>query len=312
MNTPVNASLTAGLFCAALLAFSQAALAQYYEPQPLEPFQPQPVEARPVEPRPVEPLAWWPADGSCPGVTGWVGHQCHGMSGQQFFGFRYVCDALCTMNGGDIINGQASGRDAVPAGEADVRVLELDDAGRLRIETRDPVGGCSSRADTVVQVHHFGPNGWAQLGPEHDDVVAGPNDPVGRCETIEISVPAGRYAVRIDGYDDLEVREYIWRISATVEAAGTGDYAGETLWLGDDRFEVTLAAPGQVCTGDGQGGCPGDTVVSFESPPPGYAPSDDDGGVNLCSCLDMPVGTHTVRVTGYNDEALPPYVLMVP
>ncbi len=305
----MNTTTPAALISVALLALTQVAVAQPYEPPPIMPQEVEPGGAM-LDPPPPPGRVF--SLGACPGVTGWSGHQCHGMSYRGFFSQSYACDALCTWDGSDIITGDADGQDAIPASRADIRSIELDDAGRLRIETRDRHGGCSDAADTVVQVHQLGPNGWVQLGPDYDDVAARPGDPFGRCESVEVSVPAGQYVVRIDGYGDQMVRKYQWRISAIVEARGPGSYAGEVPWMGDDLFEVTLSAPGRICTGDGQGSCPGDTEMFFVNPPPGYQPRDDDSGVDRCSCLDAPAGIHLVRVAGYDKQAVPPYVLMVP
>ncbi len=260
----------------------------------------------------VEPGDIRAADGSCPGVVGWQGHLCDGMSAFGLFGTSFACDALCTWNGGDVIDGLQAGRDAVPAGQSDVFLIELDDEGRLRVETRDAQGQCGPSADTEVLLHRLADGVWRRLD-RYDDVSHDPAAPSGRCETVEIGVEAGLYAVEIRGFNRGPVREYRYRIEGAVTASGGGVYRGSLpFWGAGDRFDLWLDAPALVCTGDGAGGCPGDTMMQAVERSTGDSDANDDFQGSLCACLELPAGDYALSVTGYNDGTVPPYVLVVP
>ncbi|MCA9558265.1 MAG: DVUA0089 family protein, partial [Myxococcales bacterium] len=64
-------------------------------------------------------------------------------------------------------------------------------------------------------------------------------------------------------------------------------------------------------TGDGAGGCPGDTRLWIFDAEGAQVAFNDDGGVGTCSLIDtdLPAGAYTVKVDGFGGNPLAGYTL---
>lgn len=154
--------------------------------------------------------------------------------------------------------------------------------------------------ETVVELHAWDPSIglWMHQQTQHDTGDG--------CTAFTASVGPGHYAVRVIG-----------GLDATFELATTADLMpGEPLEGGfavdgGDRYQwYGTGAPGSVtvCTSDGAGGCPGDTMIFATSAEMSLI--DDDGGDWLCSCLTLDASQDwQIDVVGYGRQAVGAYTL---
>lgn len=189
-------------------------------------------------------------------------------------------------------------------GEEDQVRVVLDAPATLTVEITDP-DGCA--ADVVAELHGWDPTAGLWMKQQ----VADP----GPCARLEVGVGAGDYVLRFFGAGRAPIERYAFAISIRGElgrgdalSAGFGHAERDAFTLtGDDAVDDLL-----VCTGDGVGGCPGDTVLTITDLDRGLSWFDDDGGVGLCSCLAVPSdGIYHVVVAGYGDASVDPYVITV-
>ena len=219
------------------------------------------------------------------------------------------CDALCTRERQFLIRGAEQRTGAVPAGEADLYFFTADDLAQLDVFTGDGDGGCP--ADTLLELFSLDAQGNPTSIATDDDGGAG------LCSRLGVAVPAGNYALTVTGFGGAQLAGYTLDYGLTVDVRGGGQFGGAFVQGGDDWFTFSLAQqrPVRVATGDGRGGCPGDTLIAvFLRQPDGsllQVQADDNGGVAPCSLVqgDAPAGDYVVRVQGAGGRAIGAYVL---
>ncbi len=225
---------------------------------------------------------------------------------------QWTSDALCVGFRFDISRSDRYDGRFIPAGAADEYRLDLDGDRAVRLETGDAQGLCPG--DTVLTIDRVGLDG-ARIEVAFDD-----DGGLDGCSLIEVELGAGSYIVRVGGFDGGAVPAHVLDVAIGPGAPRVddgGDFAGDPIpanGFSDWRFD--LVGPSQVVafTSDGAGGCPDDTTLTLY-PLGGVEPIafDDDGGVDFCSRLDVVLdpGAYVLRVAGYDDAAVPAYVLTV-
>jgi hypothetical protein len=143
-----------------------------------------------------------------------------------------------------------------------------------------------------------------------------------QCPTIQFrQVVAGDHEIWVHGAKWASLPQYSLVTSLAGGPLGGGGIRGAgTFRRGaiaagqSDRFiwHSDRAASVEMVTG-GDGGCPGDTVLSLQSPDGDEIGSDDDGAGGGCSRLvvQVGVGDYTVDVHGYDGRAIPAYTLTI-
>ena len=78
-------------------------------------------------------------------------------------------------------------------------------------------------------------------------------------------------------------------------------------------MELVVTRRVTLFTQDGNGGCPGDTVLTLLDGQLDQVATDDDGGEAECSriTLDLEPGDYTIEVTTYQGTNVPDYTLTV-
>ena len=224
------------------------------------------------------------------------------------------CDALCTPEVVDLIRGIEQRQGAFPAGSNDVYRFTADDVSLLRAETGDGEGACPA-GDTLIRLFPV------VDGVRGAELTNNDDGGVGLCSLIDgFEVEAGDYELQVAAFAAGGVAAYVldYRLEVPIDAGGNFD--GAFVASGDDLYTFELAEAGAVRleTGDGQGGCPGDTRITVfgfdDAGARGQAGFNDDGGVGLCSLIDglqLEAGVYEVEVDGFGQAAIDAYILTV-
>ena len=223
------------------------------------------------------------------------------------------CDTLCTSEIYDIVRGVERHSGSVPEGEEDRWNFTVDDTSLYLART---IGCSEGELDTILTLHSVDDQGnlGAQIA-SNDDV----DFPIDICSRLTDTLEAGDYAWVITGYNlsaavgyDLSTR--IWQ-----DVTSGGTFQGQVAESGDDLYTLVQESDGPITiqTGDGMGGCPGDTILTiYTTNNQGERVeviSDDDGGEDVCSLIEttLDFGFYEVVVDGYMGDEVPPYVLNV-
>ena len=222
------------------------------------------------------------------------------------------CDALCQPEGGVAEGGDFAG-DLEP-GEIDRFPMSLDFPSYTFIETSDGAEGCPG--DTLITVVAVD---W--VTGEREVVISDDNSGAeGGCSQITHRLEAGDYEVEVAAVGDAAIGAYILDVMVVPNVSEGGSGHGGFGAQGSDRYLVRLETAATVTaeTGDGTGGCPGDTRlflvrIDLAGADREEIADDDDGGPGLCSRLSarLPAGDYEIVVDGFGGRAVPAYIIDV-
>ncbi|MGK0358272.1 MAG: cysteine-rich repeat protein, partial [Bradymonadia bacterium] len=137
--------------------------------------------------------------------------------------------------------------------------------------------------------------------------------------TRDADLAAGDYAIIVEdlGRNNVQIA-YTIALRNTLAVDAGGDFDGAFVREGNDVFTITFDVDTTAAfeTGDGAGGCPGDTrmnIFPIVDGARGDAIFDDDAGVGLCSLVnqDFVAGNYAVVIDGFGGGAIDAYVLSV-
>ena len=221
------------------------------------------------------------------------------------------CDETCRVEGRlfRLVNGRVRNFSNVPEGGAQDRYLfSADDDSRLVVQTDDGADGCPG--DTLMQLYRV-VNGVSQLVVQDDD------GGTGVCSKIQRNLGAGLYEIRVGSVGNVAIERYGLLFRLAVDANGGGSFGGFVPARGDDIFEFSLGQETsvQVEVGDGQGGCPADTIIDLFRLAGGVREliqRDDDGGMGTCSRIqaNLAAGDYEVVVVEFANGAIGPYAFV--
>ncbi len=219
------------------------------------------------------------------------------------------CSADCRIEGRifRILTGRYRNFSAIGAGGSQDRYLfTVDDDSRLVVATDDGGAGCPG--DTLMQLYRV-VDGNPQLVVQDDD------GGTGVCSRIQRNLGPGLYEIRVGSVGNVEIERYGLVYRMAVDANGGGSFSGLVAPRGDDTFEFSLAqgASVRVEVGDGDGGCPADTILDVFRLDQGareLVERDDDGGMGTCSRVEanLAAGDYEAVVVEFGGGALPPYI----
>lgn len=162
--------------------------------------------------------------------------------------------------------------------------------------------GFDCSPETSVELHAWDPalGLWMHQQTQHDTGDG--------CTDFTAAVGPGHYAVRVIGG-----RDGRFDVATSADLMRGDDLGGGFAEGGADRYQwygTGVAGDVTVCTSDGAGGCPGDTMIFATGADASWF--DDDGGVDLCSCLTLDASQDwQIDVVGYRQQAVDDYVLSV-
>ncbi len=220
------------------------------------------------------------------------------------------CDALCTLENFAVDVGRVALPAAFAQGSNDAFLFTAENAARLVARTSDGEGGCPG--DTVITLFSVDGDNRVEVGGNDD---GGGN---GFCSLLDIDIEPGEYEAVVTGFGGRAIPAYIFGYELTYDVNAGGDFNGGFGENGNDLFVFELAgdAPVTLQTGDGGGGCPGDTVIELRSGGEVVTVNDDGGDNGFCSLIDqvLPAGEYELLVRGFgfgNTRAIDAYVLSV-
>ncbi len=224
------------------------------------------------------------------------------------------CDALCSAETFDAVLAVERFAIDVPANAVDrVRFTVDHDPSRLVAQTSDGADGCPG--DTFIEVYPLDDAG--ERGPP---VLADDDGGAGTCSLIDDALPPGDYELDVFGFGGNERRGVVLDYRLEVDVGAAGAYDGAVAVAGTDLYVFGLEEPARVTlsTGDGEGGCPGDTRIflyAFDDDGERFqfAANDDGGDNGLCSQLvvELAPGDYEVEVDEFGRDAALAYVLTV-
>ena len=223
------------------------------------------------------------------------------------------CDALCTNETITLLRGIESNEGGFGEDASDRVIFVADGPSVIEARTSDGEGRCPG--DTRIALHAVdadGENVGARIAFDDDGGTAA-------CSLLTTEVPAGRYALTVDGYSGREIPAYTLDTRLEQDVSAGGDFNGSIANGGDDLYRLTLGENAEVRieTGDGAGGCPADTRLTlFGTDAEGNRVQlffNDDGGVGVCSLIsaELEAGTYDIIADGFGGRAIESYVLSV-
>ena len=225
------------------------------------------------------------------------------------------CDAACQTEVFDLVRGieqRIGGFDDL--GSDTYRFVVDHDSSHLLTFTSDGAGGCPD--DTTLELLAADANGQPGARVDFNDDAFGP---LGTCSLLDTELAPGTYFLVVRGFDGVGIPAYTldYRLEVDV-SGGNGSYAGAFVQNGNDLYVLNHIG-GSVAfeTGDGNGGCPGDTFMHLiaidDAGDRVEIATDDDGGAGLCSLLvrDLAPGAYEVEVNGFGNRAIAAYQLAV-
>ncbi len=217
------------------------------------------------------------------------------------------CDAICSNE----VFAIDRGRVLLPGGFAedatDTFTFRAENAAHLTVSTGDGAGGCPG--DTFMTLFRLIDDG-REVVDTNDD--GGPD----LCSLLDLDIEAGAYEVVVNGFGGGSVPGYQLAFELTYDVLAGGDFLGGFGDGGNDLFVFTIEEGADVMleTGDGEGGCPADTVMVLRLDGEDIA-NNDDGGQGFCSLIEQALepGSYEVMVRGFGlgGAAVPDYVLSV-
>jgi cysteine-rich repeat protein len=206
------------------------------------------------------------------------------------------CNSTCQIEATHIDVAQTRLRGAIVARGAAWYTFRAEALSTLYAETSDGAGGCTF--DTALTL--FRKSGASVIQVARDDD-SGPE----RCSRLAPRIGAGDYMMRVDVLNGVALPAFTLDFRLDTNISTGGVFGGGFAEDGSDMFYFTIAAMkhGRFQTGDGQGGCPGDTIMSLRRRnPDGTRPevgsNDDNEGTCSLIALDLPPATYELVVTG--------------
>jgi cysteine-rich repeat protein len=245
------------------------------------------------------------------------------------------CDGLCLVEAVDITGG---GRflGGFQAGSFDRFTFTLAARSTVRLDTSDGAAGCPGDTEAVI------------LDAQGVEITGDSGD--GECAAVRTELPAGRFTLVVRAAGGVGLNRYTLDaafIAVPVQVCGDrvlgdaeecddgnvnagdgcdaacrvepvdisagGDFFGSFPARSLDRYVFRLAGPHQVglSTGDGVGGCPGDTRMVLSAAGGGEQARAEDGAVGACAALSlrMDVGQYLLVVDNAARGAVGAYFL---
>ncbi|MGK0359389.1 MAG: cysteine-rich repeat protein, partial [Bradymonadia bacterium] len=220
------------------------------------------------------------------------------------------CDSLCTFEVINVNTAFAQLFGAFAAQNGDTFRFTVESTATLFATTDNGAGVCPGGVDTFFTVNRL---------DVPDDVATNDDGGDGLCSALELLLEPGEYELVVTGFGDAAVAGYVLNFQLIADVSAGGAFAGGFTANGDDGFLLTIAAEtdARIATGDGAGGCPGDTqIVLYAVDAQGQLALIDtvaDGGVGACAAIDQAfaAGTYLMFVQGVDGVAIPGYVLDV-
>lgn len=196
------------------------------------------------------------------------------------------CSAACVreyfpIHTGRFIHSSSLGRD-----RTEFFKFKVDHRATLVVETTDGNPASCVAIDTQIRLYSYNLLGQRSLTTTDDD--AG----VDRCSLLTRPLNPGTYDLEVLGKNGGALPQYMLTYRLAVNGLSAGAYIGSLPAQGaTDLFEISVANLTRytITTGDGQGGCPGDTVLTaFRIEANGsltQLAQADGGGFGNCSQL---------------------------
>jgi hypothetical protein len=203
---------------------------------------------------------------------------------------------------------------SAPSGDVDVVSISLGSQTPVRIQTFDATGtGCAS-IDTVIRL----------LNADGSQRAFDDDGGVPLCSRIDALLPAGTYYVEVTPYGSTSIGSYRLHLTvvttadlyepnntrqtarnvgfgepvmAAINPVGDLDFYRFTLATTETIEAETFDGPNDTCASI-------DTVVRIQNSAGTEVGVDDDGGIGLCSQVNvtLPAGTYTVSVEDYQNN----------
>ena len=220
------------------------------------------------------------------------------------------CDSLCSLEAFDVNTAFAQIFGAFTADNSDTFRFTVESTATLFATTDNGEGLCPGGVDTFFTLNRIDVPGQVATNDDGGD---------GACSALNLLLEPGEYEMVVTGFNGAAVLGYIFNFQLIADISAAGAFAGGFTAGGDDGFLLTVDAETNVriATGDGAGGCPGDTeIVLLSVDAQGQLALIDtvtDGGVDACAVIDQAfvAGTYLMFVQGANGAAIPAYVLDV-
>jgi cysteine-rich repeat protein len=224
------------------------------------------------------------------------------------------CSGGCLREYFPIVTGRYLHSSSLGRDRSETFKFKVDHRATLRAETTDGVPGSCVAIDTQILLYSYNVAGQRVLTVTEDD--AG----VDRCSLLSRALNPGNYDLEVRGKNGGALPAYMLDFRLAVNALSRGAYLGSLPVGGTDLFELTVANPTRYTftTGDGQGGCPGDTVMTmYRIEANGsltQVATDDESGSGPCSQimrfqLERNV-KYEIKVEGKAGIAIPSYRLL--
>lgn len=219
------------------------------------------------------------------------------------------CNSLCFHERVDA-NPRGQFHTGFPAAVSTTYYFSIEnDPGQVVLETSDGQGACSGVGDTYLELFRV-------VDGQRTSVATNDDGGVGLCSRIAQGLTPGDYELDVRDLINRAIASVYVDIDIFVDANGGGAFDGGFAEDQNDLFRFSLDATTSVelFTGDGQGGCPGDTFMTLYSVVDGLrstVATNDDGGFGVCSRIarSLDAGAYEIEVRGYLNRAVADYVL---